>query len=780
MPTIRLTPSTYYSTSTQYLQVTNAENMYDDTDSTTHSQIYNSRTSTTSYYIYLRGFNFSDVPSNAIVSSFTIKLKGNYQGGYSQNMYLYDGTSTSVGNADSLSTTVTTHTFTCSASWEDLVSYGSNFGIRIHCRRSSRNTAAYFYIYGAEIEVNYTMPDPRTVTSVLVSGNGTISPSGTVNTYKDEEFTLTITPTNKSDEVLITQDGVDVSSELVAHGTGNAVTLTANNVTTSGIQSGSSYAQYAVGHTAEDPYSSSNNMYASQSSTGYAAYSFDFSDIPSNATIENVEVRAYGHRESATISSTYVSQCVLYQGSTAISEEVDFPSTSNSMITLTPTDLPTRSELDNITLRHYVGYYGGLVLGISFEVTYSTGTGVDHYTYTFTVVNNTVLEVTIGAETPYIPPEEDPTKTYYSLTVSSINAATDPANGTERVEAGTTQTVTISPTEPKLTLALDNGVDITSQLQGGAGATYTITEKVSGASYGFELNDSTGYYVSTNTGVNKSASVARLNLTATTECLVTIEYINYAEANYDYGLFGKLDTTVATDGLTASSGSSSPSDSTSNYQLAMCSDSASPQTITYTVPTGSHYIDIKYGKDDASASGSDSLQWKVSSIQPTSGSSDYTYTLTNINQKHSLIFVFGDVTFYYITSSVGSGGRIFPDGQQVKLAGDEYKINIVPNNVSDVVNITDNGVNKTSELEKKEGTDKSGNPAVSYLYKLTNIQAAHTLNVIIGGATIQLYVKENGSWVTYSKAYKKINGVWVEQPDISSVFNTAANYRKGD
>ena len=106
MPTIRLTPSTYYSTSTQYLQVTNAENMYDDTDSTTHSQIYNSRTSTTSYYIYLRGFNFSDVPSNAIVSSFTIKLKGNYQGGYSQNMYLYDGTSTSVLNESALPTEV--------------------------------------------------------------------------------------------------------------------------------------------------------------------------------------------------------------------------------------------------------------------------------------------------------------------------------------------------------------------------------------------------------------------------------------------------------------------------------------------------------------------------------------------------------------------------------------------------------------------------------------------------------------------------------------------------
>lgn len=184
----------------------------------------------------------------------------------------------------------------------------------------------------------------------------------------------------------------------MVHGTGTASTFVADDVTTSGIQSGSSYAEYAVGHSAESPYSSTNNMYASQSSTGYAAYSFDFSDIPSNATIEDIEVRCHGHRESSTISSTYVSQCVLYQGTTAISDEVDFPSTSSSIITLTPNTLPTRSQLDNVTVRHYVGYYGGLVTGISFVVTYSTGSGVDHYTYTYTVTGDATIAVVIGGQ----------------------------------------------------------------------------------------------------------------------------------------------------------------------------------------------------------------------------------------------------------------------------------------------------------------------------------------------------------------------------------------------
>lgn len=401
MATIRLIPSDYYLSNSSYLSVSNENNMYTNTDSDTYAQVYNSRTSTSSYYIYLRGFNFDDVPSAAVVTDFTVKLKARESGvstSTSYKPYLADGTSAINGSCDVITTTATTHEFTgLSADWEDIKGYGSDFGIRINCRRASRNTAAYMYIYGAEIEVTYTIPDPRTITTTL-SGNGTISPSGTTTTYDGEEFELTITPTNKSDTVTATKDGVDITSQLVAHGAGNTLTFVPNDVTTSGIQSGSSYAQHAVGNSAEDPYSSSSNMYASQYSTGYAAYSFDFSDIPNNATIEEIEVRCYGHRESSTIDSSHVSQCILYQSSTAVSEEVDFPSTSSSIITLTPNTTITRSELDDITVRHYVGYYGGLVTGISFQVTYSTGTGIDHYTYTYTVSGNSTIAVVIGTQ----------------------------------------------------------------------------------------------------------------------------------------------------------------------------------------------------------------------------------------------------------------------------------------------------------------------------------------------------------------------------------------------
>lgn len=400
MAKIRLVPSVLYNAAgTSYLSISNEQNAYTNTDSTTYATVNNTYASTTNRYVYLQGFNWDAVPSDAIINDFRILLKASESGGSTSSSYrpvLCKGTSTySNAYCDAITTSVTVREFSFTQDYATFKDDGADFGIRINCRRGSRNTAASFNIYGAEIEVDYTIPDPATVTSTL-TGDGTISPSGATSTYKDAEYTLTITPTNKSDTVTATKNGVDITSDLVAHGQGDTVTIVPEAATTNGVQSGTSYAQYAVGHSAESPYSSTSNMYASSGSTGYAEYSFDFSDIPSNAVIEDIEVRCHGHRESATISSTYVSKCALYLSGSEASEEVDFPSTSASIITLTPNSIPTRAQLDNMTVRHFVGYYGGLVTGISFEVTYSTGSGIDHYTYTYTVDGDATIAVTIG------------------------------------------------------------------------------------------------------------------------------------------------------------------------------------------------------------------------------------------------------------------------------------------------------------------------------------------------------------------------------------------------
>lgn len=421
MATIRLIPSTYAVSSTSYLSVSDAENMYTNTDSTTHATITNTYSSTSSRYLYLRGFNFDDIPSGAVINSFTVKVKGYEHSLSTSTSYaprLANGSSALANTTASsnFGTSVKTITVPTGAlTWDQITDYGSNFTVLMYVRRSNKNTTGYLYCYGAEILVDYTVPDPRTITSTL-TGEGTISPSGAQTYYDGNEYELTITPTNKSDPVTATKDGIDITNQLVAHGTGDTVTIVPESETTSGISSGSSYASYAVGHSAENPSSSgsSSNMYASSGSTGYAAYSFDFSDIPSNATIEDIEVRCYGHRESSTIDSSHMSRCAIYNGSTAISDYVDFPSTSSSIITIKPDTMPTRSQLDNVVVRHYVAYYGGLVQGISFDVTYSTGSGIDHYTYTYTVNGDATIAVVIGATSTQLYLKESGTWQTYS------------------------------------------------------------------------------------------------------------------------------------------------------------------------------------------------------------------------------------------------------------------------------------------------------------------------------------------------------------------------------
>lgn len=74
----------------------------------------------------------------------------------------------------------------------------------------------------------------------------------------------------------------------------------------------------------------------------------------------------------------------------------------------------------------------------------------------------------------------------------------------------------------------------------------------------------------------------------------------------------------------------------------------------------------------------------------------------------------------------------------------------------------------------------TGTAPTYYGYDITNIQANHTIVVTSsGGDTSKLYVKLNGSWAEVIP-YKKVSGSWVQQTDITSVFNDQTNYVKGN
>ena len=426
MATIRLVPSTLYNAAgTSYLTVSDENNMFTNTDSATYGTVNNINASTSSRYVYLRGFNFSDVPSSATVNSFTVKLKASESNLSTSTNYrprICNGTTTLTGSSSTIGTSASVITFTSvSPTWSDIVGYGSDFGIRINVRRSNSNTAGSCNIYGAEILVDYTVPDPRTITSTL-NGNGTISPSGATTKYDGDEYELTITPTNLSETVTVTNNGVDVSSELVEHHSGGTATsystASGSDVTTGFARSNGAFYQnsstqsdawlrYAIGKTAESPYSTSNtsNTYCKDGTNdattqGWMNYPFDFSSLPSDAEVTSVEVKCYGAIEdnSQTASHADIS---LWCGSTQKGTTQKFTSTSNSTITISDTGTWTRAELQNAWVRFGVGYYGGRILGITWKVNYTYGGTLHHYTYTYEVDGNATIAVTIaGSSTP--------------------------------------------------------------------------------------------------------------------------------------------------------------------------------------------------------------------------------------------------------------------------------------------------------------------------------------------------------------------------------------------
>jgi len=738
--------------------------------STTRAAFSSFTTANSTTRFYYR-FDCSSVPQNATINSVTCDFKATCSSNYfntriGQLCYgtTKKGTAVTITNS-SIKDTVNVQTITNGGSWtrEEL----DNIGIVIEAIRGTSTNEFILSFYGATLTVNYTY-DNTTYQITSISNTDlvdSIDPEGVTDVISGEEYKLKIYG-DSLDNVVVEDDGVDVTNQLTrkqntdivntvssvaqpTFTTGGSPTnvsfYTANTSTTT------EFLQYPIGYTAESPRSTSiTNTYVKSSSntsgsTGWIIFDFDFSSIPENATIDSVQVKCYGSKESTTQSTTSVtrvSKVGLYSGTVLKSTEQEFTSTANTIMTISNPGTWTRAELQNAKLRFSVGYYGGYMAGITWNVTYTVPATTQYY-WEYTLSNVSDDHTIMVSETIIVPPDEDPTKEYYPITISSINATTTPGKGTTRVESGTSETITITPSDPQLTLALDNGVDITSQLvqHGGTIPDPTITT-APGASYTFNLNSSTGYYTSNNNGVDSSAAVCRVTFSLPVRCLVTIQYLFYltnGEDNYDYGLFGNIDSALGTTNTVDSD----------VYRDLQNQSSSDPQTLTYEIESGEHFIDIKYRKDDSYNYENDNLQWKIISIEPLETNLYYTYDLSNINQEHSLIFIFGDVTYYFVNSSTNGDCTLYPNGQMVQLPGDSYRLTIAPKNSGDTITMTDNNVDVTNQLERKEvTTEKDGQTitVVNYIYRLSDIQATHNLVVSSALQNLSSSIYINSQW----------------------------------
>lgn len=358
---------------------------------------------------------------------------------------------------------------------------------------------------------------------------------------------------------------------------------------------------------------------------------FNFDAIPSNAIVSGFAIRIKAYESYMSTSSSY--RMSLYNGTTSISSTTVTSSLSPTATTFT---FPIPSTLTWEVLKGY-----GSNFGIRIPLRRSS-TSYNSYVYVY------------GAEIEV----EYTVPVYHSITVNNSTSATvtasdsNPLEGTDvEIRASTISGLTVT----------DNGVDVTSQFvqRSETAESYAV---VNVGDYGFELNSSTGYYVSNNKGVSKTAALCRVDFHVPVAATITFSYINYAEQGYDFGVFGNIDVALSDDYYAA--GSSGATITDSSYKLA-CNTSAhntsSVQTLTYDMSAGNHSIWVKYSKDDASDANNDTLQFKVAITldEPFTPGVYYGYDITNITADHVIVVSSGGTTTALYVKQNGSWVQVY-------------------------------------------------------------------------------------------------------------------------
>ena len=142
MATARLIPSSYASSNSSYATVYSGEqNMYNNTDNSSNYASLRGRnnSTTTAYYIFIKGFNFDSIPSGATVTNFEVKIKcyrnsyqrtgDNYRLRLASTASINDVISDSITSTEISTSALTITIPTGSITWNTLKNYGSDFSI---------------------------------------------------------------------------------------------------------------------------------------------------------------------------------------------------------------------------------------------------------------------------------------------------------------------------------------------------------------------------------------------------------------------------------------------------------------------------------------------------------------------------------------------------------------------------------------------------------------------------------------------------------------------------
>lgn len=178
---------------------------------------------------------------------------------------------------------------------------------------------------------------------------------------------------------------------------------------------------------------------------------------------------------------------------------------------------------------------------------------------------------------------------------------------TKLVEKGATEAATLNDVDSKLDEISTGNISVDGSFQ---------VVAVDGAAYGFE-KQADEYWQSTNKGVSNSCSVCKVVFNMNTDGTAVFDCINYAEASYDYGIIGKVDTELSITSIDDTSSNIAKSFKNSN--------SSSVQTYSMVISSGEHFVYVKYRKDSSKDENDDMFKFKVSIASSAATSTDILY-----------------------------------------------------------------------------------------------------------------------------------------------------------
>lgn len=189
---------------------------------------------------------------------------------------------------------------------------------------------------------------------------------------------------------------------------------------------------------------------------------------------------------------------------------------------------------------------------------------------------------------------------------SKISISAGVGNGTigSNVQAlltlfANTDTSSIRLSANALTLEATPGASGTVDTEAGTLHTYSTYGATDDSTVKFFAKTSDGYYTSQNAGITNSFAYGRLDFSFSSQTTVKLKCISYGESNFDYGIVSTLDSDLLWNRTADTSGV---------LHSFKGESSSSVQTLTLTVPSGSHYITFKYIKDSSNDSNDDTFK----------------------------------------------------------------------------------------------------------------------------------------------------------------------------